>query len=54
MSLKSKKRKVRSSTMDFIREVKSQHCTLVKKRSMLIVVFSKTFGLGFEHIKVNA
>jgi hypothetical protein len=48
-----KRKKVRSSTMDFIREAKSQHYTLVKKRLMLTVVLSKTFGLGFEHIKVN-
>ena len=48
-------KKGRSSTRDFIREVKSLYYTMVKTDQCggLIVTLTKTSGLCFEHIKVN-
>jgi hypothetical protein len=41
---------------NFIREVKSLHYATVKNDHSrdLTVSLTRTFGLGFEHIKVNA
>jgi hypothetical protein len=49
------KNKGRSSTRDFMREVKYLHYATVKQDRCtdLTVPLTKTFGLGFEHIKVN-
>jgi hypothetical protein len=43
----------RSSTRNFIREIKYRHYTTVKKNKCrgLTVAYIKTFGLGFDHIK---
>ena len=51
-----KKKKRRSSTRDSIRQVKSLHYVTVKKSQCrgLTVVLTKTSGLRFEHLKVNA
>jgi len=45
----------RSSTRDFIREVRSLKNTMLKKDqcSSLTLALTKSFRLGFEHNKVN-
>ena len=56
MSPESQKKEGRSSTRDFVREVKSLNYATVKKVQVrgLTVVVTEMFSLGFEHIKVNA
>jgi hypothetical protein len=44
------------STRDFIREAKYLHYVWVKQKECrgLPLVPTKTFSLGYEHVKVNA
>jgi hypothetical protein len=55
MSLRCQK-KARSSTRDFIAKTKSLHYATAEKDQFrgLTVALTKTFGLGFGHIKINA